>query len=202
VKLKEVEIGGVWNLGNYENLKLALRYEVESEGEIARVVDVVGKASYIVSTLRILYDKYYKLQDEIIELDGRLTEARRELEDCRREQRRQVEEILGKYSNVLKPEVIEEVKARLESGEYKVCIEKLSKIVECERIRNCEYYEEKYRETHERLGRAKEEVKGIHEAIQKLRSTLESGGIDEAYREAVEYTRRLRIAVAMEAGGE
>jgi len=202
LKLKEVEIGGVWNLGNYENLKLALRYEVESEGEIAKVVDIVGKASLIVAVLRRLYDEHNRRLTEMDRLHTRISELKSTLNECHGRLRREVEEILGKYSNVLKPEVIEEVKARLESGEYKVCIEKLSKIVECERIRNCEYYEEKYRETHERLGRAKEEVKGIHEAIQKLRSTLESGGIDEAYREAVEYTRRLRIAVAMEAGGE
>jgi len=202
MKLKEVEVGGVWNLGNYENLKLSLRYEVKDEGEVAKVVDVIGKVSYVVATLRILYDRFNRLQDEIIELDGRLAEARRELEDCRREQRRQVEEILGKYRDVLKPDVVEEVKRMLDEGKTDVCLEKLSKIVECERIRNCEYYEEKYRGTHERLGKAKEEIKGIHEAIQKLRSTLESGSIDEAYREAVEYTRRLRITAAMKAEAE
>jgi len=199
LKLREVEIGGVWNLGNYENLKLSLRYEVESEGEIAKVVDIVGKASLIVAVLRRLYDEHNRRLAEMDWLHTRISELKSALNECHGRLRREVEELLEKYSNVLKPEVIEEVKARLESGEYKVCIEKLSKIAECERLPNCGYYEEEYKRVVERLNEVGKEVNEVIKAIGEIRRILWRGDLEGAYDEAVKYMNQLKISGAGEA---
>ncbi len=187
MEIKEIEIGGVWTIGNYENVKLAIRYSVENEGELAAITDILGRLSRIVWALRKINDELNENREVIKSISRRLGDLRERKEKCIAEFREKVNEIIEKYKDILKPEVIEEINKLVGQGEYNVCLEKLTHIAECERLPNCSYYINEYEGAVKNINSLKEENNKLLELKNKIHEALKNNDIETAYKLSINY---------------
>ncbi len=187
VKIKEIEIGGVWTIGNYENVKLAIRYSVENEGDLGVITDILSKLSRIVWALRRINDEYNENLEEMKSISRRLDSLRESRDKCITEFRQRVNEILDKYKDLLKPEIVDEINKLIEQGEFNICLDKLKHIVECERLPNCNYYIREYENAINRINSLNQENNKLLELKNKIQQALRNNNIEAAYKLAIDY---------------
>jgi len=180
VKLREIEVGGTYNIGNYENVRIAVRFEVESEAGIAKAVEVLSKLSVIAHALRRIYDRIYELDRKVEELQHELDDAEARKNKCVEELKAQLNSILEKYREMLKPEVVDEIAKLAEQGEYGKCVEILKPLLTCERLPECTRYVEEIERIQQRLAEIQTRKNELAELKKKIHELAEKGSIDEA----------------------
>jgi len=76
MEISEIEVGGVWNLGNYENVRLSIRAKAAKIGD---VVELVSKLARCVAVLRRAYERYERLISRIKERQDRVIKQKEEM---------------------------------------------------------------------------------------------------------------------------
>ena len=82
VELVEVEYGGVWNLGNFENLRLTVRAKAKNVGDL---VELVEKLARCFTVLRRLQNRMYGLDLGIARTQSEIASLAREIGAIERE---------------------------------------------------------------------------------------------------------------------
>ena len=82
MEISEIEVGGVWNIGNYENVRLSIRAKAEKIGDL---VELVSKISTCVAVLRRAYERHERLSFRISERVDKINELKEEIKKIENE---------------------------------------------------------------------------------------------------------------------
>ena len=179
-RIKEVEVGGVFNLDRYENVRVAIRVVVNKPEDIGAVFDKLGvlveQTAKIQKVCRRWKDLAKNVEWKIGELRKRakeeLEEGKRALEKARKE----AEQLLKKLNLNLLPE---DVRKKVE--EDPVNAFKLGIVsTECLYIRDHEQYVRRAKQLEEEAAKLEEALEKLRQLYSEMKAKLHEGKLAEA----------------------
>ena len=185
--VREIELGGVYNLGNYENLRISVRVAArpgrlgETLAELAETVDKLAEIAAALrkaaSGAREKYEAYERLIKEAERYEERAVEAK---EKIRSEARKRLEPIIDKLAPEIRAILEKEPEKAWELG----VLDK-----SCVYLRDYNEYIEEARKHRELAEKQLEEAKQLNELRSRIIQLLRSEKIEEAYKLAKHINR-------------
>lgn len=189
-KIKEVEIGGVFNLDKYENVRVSIRVIVNKPENVGKVFDelasLVEKTGIIQKACRRWKDLHDLVIKEINHYMGSAAEYKRSAERALERARKEAEQLIKKLNLELLPE---EVKKKIQ--EDPVNAFKLGIIsTECLYISDYASYIKMAKDCEEKAAKLKEELKELNKLYDEMKNKLHQGKLAEAAEAATKLWKR------------
>ena len=172
VVMRELEVGGVYNIGEYENVRIAVRVSCEGgAGKALReAMSLLGMLAEVTVTMRLAYRKLNSLNRMAAEYAERAKEAREDAERERERARELAREKLQAIVEHLDPQVRKALEEQPEVAfEMGLLDSSCIRLGYKEREEDARRYEELAREATEEAEELKSGMREVMELLEKER---------------------------------
>jgi len=189
MRVREVEVGGVFGLDKYENVRVSIRVVVEDDAELGEAIDWLAETTEKVADIIRVVRRWKDVESTVsssIECHRRSAERlRKDAEELREKLREEARQLLRNLNLAILPE---DIRKKVEEDPLNIFTCGLA-TSSCVRLADIDRYLRKAEEEEARARELEEKLGNYREKFFEMKRLAKRGRIDEAWKLAQEIWR-------------